>query len=291
MSMPGLRDVAWRFVAGESLEAGLQVARRLNARGVKATLNLVGTHVRGEGEARAAADAAVACLRGIEEAKVESNVSIKLTSIGLDVDETLCRTELRKVLSCAKQLGNFVRIDMEESAYTDVTLRLFEEARREHGDTVGIVLQSYLRRNADDLERLVASGAPIRIVKGGYWERGERVHRGKQEIDRAFLRDVELLVRRGKHPALATHDSAVIERAQRLAPEVGREKGDFEFQMLYGVREDRQEELVRKGYLVRCYVPYGDRWYEYVLGCIRRVPGGAVRRLAERLRLQREISS
>jgi proline dehydrogenase len=287
MSTPGVRDMAWRFVAGESLDAGLDAIRALNARGIQGTLNFVGTHVRTEAEAIAGGDAAVESLRRIREAKLGSHVSVKLTRIGLDIDEDLCRAQLRRILDGAQRDGNFVRIDMEEAAYAERTLRLYEEMRRVYGDAVGIVLQSYLRRNAADLERLVGDGALIRIVKGGYWEASEIVLRKKAEIDAAFLRDVELLLRRGRHPALATHDPAVIDRARRVAREVGLEQRAFEFQMLYGVREDLQDELVRDGYLVRSYVPYGDRWYEYALGCIRRLPGGALRRLAQRFRPER----
>ena len=277
MSTPGVRNLAWRFVAGESLDAGLQALRALHARGLCGTLSYVGTHVGSEEEAVAGGEAAVESLRRIAAEGLDSNVSVKLTRIGLDVDPELCRTQLRRVLDCAREVGGFVRIDMEESAYTERTLRLYEQMRGEYGDAVGIVLQSYLRRNAADLERLVASGALIRIVKGGYWETSGEVYRGKAEIDAAFLRDVELLLGRARRPAVATHDPAVVERAQRVAAAAHLERSSFELQMLFGVREDLQQQLARDGYRVRSYVPYGERWYEYALGCLRRLPGNRVR--------------
>jgi proline dehydrogenase len=283
VSTPVVRDLAWRFVAGEDLDAGVAAVRALGARGIRATLNLVGTHVRGEAEAVAAADAVVASLHRIHAEGLDANVSVKLTLIGLDVAEDLCRSQLRRVLDAAARLGVFVRIDMEESPYVDRTLRLFEEMQATHGpDSVGIVLQSYLKHRRGDLGRLAGAGACIRLVKGGYWESAEVVHRARADVDRAFFGDLEALLPRGRRPAIATHDGRAIARARKVASEAGLAPRSFELQMLYGVRSDLQEALARDGYVVRAYVPYGARWYEYVLGCIRRVPGGALRRLGER---------
>lgn len=285
LSTPGLRDIAWRFVAGETLETGLSAIRRLNARGIKGTLNCVGTHAHSEADAVAAADVAIESLRRIHEQGLESHVSIKLTQLGLDIDEELCRTQVRRVLDGACEVDGFVRIDMEESSYTDRTIGLFEEMREAYGpERVGIVLQSYLRNRQGDLERLAAGGSRIRLVKGGYWEPAEVVLRRKADIDRAFLRDIELLLARARKPALATHDTVAIDRACQIADRQGLDRGAFEFQMLYGVRPDLQDRLVREGYSVRCYVPYGGQWFEYVLGCVRRVPGGALKGLRERIR-------
>jgi len=284
MSTPGVRDLAWRFVAGDSLEAGIATIRSLGTLGIKTTLSNVGTHIRDEARAVAAADAAVGSLRRIAEERLDANVSIKLTQLGLDIDEELCRSQLRRVLDAAREHGNFVRIDMEESAYTARTLSLFEEMRETYGDAVGVVLQSYLHRNRGDLERLVASGARIRLTKGGYWETGPEIYRKKSEIDAAFERDLDLLLRRGSHPAIATHDQHAIQLARRVAAEAGLDQHGFEFQMLFGVRHELQEELVREGFKVRSYVPYGDQWWEYVLGCVRRMPGGAARSLVEKVR-------
>jgi len=277
MSTPILRDMAWRFVAGESLEEGLEAVRALNAKGILGTMNYIGTHVRREAEALHATDAAIACLGRVQEAGLATHLSLKLTQIGMDIDLGLCRRNLAKVLDCAHGLGNFVRIDMEESAYTEDTLQLFQEAHAEHPDTVGIVLQSYLHRNTVDLDRMIAMGASVRLVKGGYWESGDVAYRKKAEIDQAFLRDVENLVLRGKSPAFATHDPLAIERAIEVAAKAGLGKDAMEFQMLFGVGQDLADDLLHRGFRVRSYVPYGTHWYEYVLGCIRRDPGRVLR--------------
>ena len=283
VSTPFLRDVAWRFVAGEDLPAGLAAIRALNAKGIKGTLSHVGTHVRSEEEAIAAADEAIAALRGLRAAGLDSHVSVKLTQIGLDIRPELCRAQLRRVLDCARDVDTFVRIDMEESGYVEATIGLFEEMREAYGAArVGIVLQSYLRLRHDDLGRLAAAGSRIRLVKGGYWEPAHVVFRAKRDVDRAFFADIERLLREGRHPAIATHDPAAIGVAGRAAASTGLPKDAFELQMLYGVRSDLQDRLVRDGYIVRCYVPYGGQWYAYVLGCLRRVPGGILQRARER---------
>ena len=284
VSMPFVRDVAWRFVAGEDLPAGLDVVQALNAKGIKGTLNHVGTHVRSEAEAISAADEAIAALRGLHAAGLDSHISVKLTQIGLDIRLDFCRTQLRRVLDCAREVDTFVRIDMEESGYVESTVGLFDEMREEYGaEQVGIVLQSYLRHRPDDLGRLAAAGSRIRLVKGGYWEPPDVVYRVKHDVDGAFFADIERLLREGRHPAIATHDPAAISHARRVAASTGLAKDAFEFQMLYGVRSDLQDRLVRAGYVVRCYVPYGGQWYEYVLGCLRRVPGGILQRARDRL--------
>jgi proline dehydrogenase len=288
VTMPGVRDLAWRFVAGEDLDAAVGAMRELNARGIKATLNYVGTHVRTEAEAVAAADAALESLRRIERERLDPNVSVKLTHLGLDVSEELCRGLLGRVLEGARRAGGFVRVDMEESRYVERTLRIFEDAREAHGaDTVGIVLQSYLRDRGGDLDKVVAAGSRVRLVKGGYWEAADVVYRKRADLDAAFLRDIERLVVRGRQPAIATHDGNAIARACRVAADAGIDRRAIEFQMLYGVRADLQASLVRDGYPVRAYVPYGSRWYEYVLGCVRRMPGGALRKMGERVRAAR----
>jgi len=279
MSTPILRDMAWRFVAGESQQEGLEVVRALNAKGIKATMNFIGTHVRNELDAVRATDAALECLQGIQAGGLDTHLSLKLTQIGLDIDEQICRRELDRVLRRAQALGNFARIDMEESAYTEAILRIFQDVRAQYPDSVGIVLQSYLRRNQADLERMVALGARIRLVKGGYWESEQVAYRKQAEIDQAFLRDMEFLVRHGDRPALATHDPAAIAWGIQVAESAGIDKDAMEFQMLFGVREDLALDLVHRGFKVRSYVPYGSHWYEYVLGCIRRDPGKVLRAL------------
>lgn len=285
MSTPGVRDLAWRFVAGENLDAGIAVLRSMNARGIKGTLNYIGTHVKDEAEAVAGADEGIKALQRIHAEGVDANISLKLTQIGLDIDETLCRTQMLRILEVAARLRNFVRIDMEESRYTDVTLRFFEEMRDRFGaDTVGIVVQSYLRNRSGDLERLIAGGSRIRLVKGGYWESAAIAYRAKADIETAFRRDLEVLLFQGRHPAIATHDARFHAQTRNLAMLAGIDPSDFELQFLYGVRSDLQDGLVRDGFTVRCYIPYGGNWYAYLLGCLRRAPGTFLRVANERIR-------
>lgn len=284
ISTPGIRDLAWRFVAGEDLPAGIAVLRALRADGIKGTLNYVGSHVDSEREAIAAADAIIEALQSIHAEGLDSHVSIKLTQVGLDIDDALARAQVRRVLIVAADLGVFVRIDMEESRYINRTIELFEEVRAEFGaDRVGIVLQSYLKDRQADLSRLLDGGSLIRLVKGGYWEPDEVVYRTRADIDRAFWSDIKTLLERGRHPAIATHDASAIAEARRIAAQSGIGNEGYEFQMMYGVRRDLQADLVRQGLAVRCYVPYGGQWFSYFLGSLRRMPGGAVRRLRERV--------
>jgi proline dehydrogenase len=284
MTTPGLRQLAWRFVAGEDLDAGVAAVRSLNARGIRASLNFVGTHVHERAEALSAADAAIEALQRIHGEDLAANLSVKPTQLGLDIDEEFCRLQLRRVVERALSLGLFVRVDMEEFVYVEPTLRLFEELRTEFGaDTVGIVIQSYLRDRASDLERVLDGGSSVRLTKGGYWE-PEVAYRDKADIDRCFDRDIKLLLSRGRSPAIATHDEHFVNLARELATQAGLAASDFEFQMLYGVRSDLQEQLASEGYKVRCYIPYGGQWFPYFLGCVRRLPGGAMKRLRGRSR-------
>jgi proline dehydrogenase len=277
VTTPVVRDFAWRFVAGQNLDAGLDTIRSLNQAGVKGTLNHVGTHVHDQDVAKASTDEVVEALRRIANDQLDANMSIKLTQIGLDIDESLCRQHLDRILEAARQTNNFVRIDMEEAPYVDQTLNIFKDARDRFGsDTVGIVIQSYLRDHKDDLKQLVDGGSRVRLVKGGYWEPDTIVYRDKAEIDAAFLEDAQLLLTDGRRPALASHDAAFISQAQQFAQQIGREKKDFEFQMLFGVKSDLQEKVASEGHVVRVYVPYGEQWYEYFLGCMRRQLGAVL---------------
>lgn len=284
ISTPGVRDLAWRFVAGENLDAAITVVRKLARRRIRVTLNHVGTHVHELPEAVAATEDVILAVRRIRSEGLDANLSVKPTQIGLDIDEGVCRRELRRLLDVAVENDVFVWIDMEESGYVEGTIALFEELRDACGAArVGIVLQSYLRGRGADLEHLVEAGSRIRIVKGGYWEAPDKVYRTRSDIDAAFARDVRVLLERGVSPAIATHDPAAIAAVRAIVAERGIEPSSFEFQMLYGVRSDLQEELARDGFQVRLYVPYGGDWFVYFLGCVRRIPGGIARRIATRL--------
>ncbi|HET8631993.1 MAG TPA: proline dehydrogenase family protein [Thermomicrobiales bacterium] len=285
LSNPVTRGMAWRFVAGEDVDAALAAVRALTAQGITATLDHLGENVGTEAEAVAAAGDIVAVLRRIAAARFDSHVSIKLTQLGLDIDADLCRAQVRRVLDCARDLGNFVRIDMEGSAYTQRTLDLFYELREDYGaDTVGVVIQSYLYRSRADVERAIATGSRVRLVKGAYDEPADIAYPEKADVDRAYRVEMEMLLARGRYPAIATHDERLIGRAQGFAAAEKLDERGFEFQMLYGVRRDLQARLAAEGYHVRCYVPYGTQWYPYFMRRLAERPANVVFILGNLLR-------
>ena len=266
------KGFASRFVAGETVEAALDAAARLNAQGITATLDLLGESVSNDAEARAAAREYVRMLDRIAERRIDSNVSLKLTQMGLDISEDLCVANVQEILERARAHGNFVRIDMESSAYTDRTLRLFyDRFYPNYASHVGIVLQSALRRTYGDAGNACAARARVRLCKGAYREPDAVAYQEKKDVDESFVRALHLLVEQGNYPGLATHDERMIEEARRFTREKGIAADRYEFQMLYGVRRDLQERLVRDGYRMRVYIPFGTQWYPYLM-----------RRLAER---------
>jgi proline dehydrogenase len=272
LSMPGVRNFAWEVVAGESLENGIDTARRLDGNNIKGTLNFVGTHSKNKNDVMEATENAINSLKKLNTIALEPNISIKLTKIGLDIEKELCRENITSIIQTASQIGGFVCIDMEETRYVDYTIEIFQEINRQYNRNVGIALQSYLKRTKSDLTYLVNDNAFVRIVKGGYWERGNHVYKTKHEINTAFNNDIDLLMDQGRYPAIATHDRTAIKRVMNLV-EIGMKKKDeFEFQMLYGVDVENQQNIISDGYRLRCYVPFGKQWYEYMLGCIRKSP-------------------
>jgi proline dehydrogenase len=266
------RKLASRFVAGETLDTAAQAVRDLNAARISASLDLLGESVTNEAEARTAADTAIQILERIAADRLDANVSMKLTQLGLDLDPGACAANARRVLERARSLDIFVRIDMESSAYTQRTLDLVEKelfpAFPKH---VGIVVQSYLYRTTEDVLRLIGLGMRVRLCKGAYKEPPAVAFPAKADVDRAYAELMEKLLENATYPAIATHDEALISRARRFVESRGIARDRFEFQMLYGVRRDLQEQLVRAGYRMRVYVPFGTQWYPYLM-----------RRLAER---------
>jgi proline dehydrogenase len=266
------KSFANRFVAGETLETALAAVSRLNSAGITASLDLLGESVHSEAEARAAGQAYVNMLDRIYERKLDANVSVKLTAMGLDISEDLCVATMHKVLQRAREYRTFVRIDMESSEYTQRTLDLVEQrlfpAYREN---VGIVLQSYLYRTFADVEHANLLKIRVRICKGAYKEPETVAYPEKKDVDANYIRCMHALMQYGNHPGIATHDEAMIREAKRFAKEQQIAANRFEFQMLYGVRRDLQNQLVREGYRMRVYVPFGTQWYPYLM-----------RRLAER---------
>ena len=263
---------AHRFVAGETLDEALAAVRALNARRITASLDLLGESVTNEREARATRDAYLHILERIHGERLDANVSLKLTAMGLDISEDLCVSLMHDVLGRAQQFESFVRIDMESSEYTERTLHLFEHRfyplfRR----NVGIVLQSYLYRTFSDVEYAIKLGCRVRLCKGAYKEPAAVAFPDKKDVDANYAKSMHALMRQGNYPGLATHDPAIINEAKRFARENAIAPSRFEFQMLYGVRRDLQERLVAEGYPMRVYVPFGTQWYPYLM-----------RRLAER---------
>ena len=263
---------ASRFVPGETIEDALDVVVGLNARGITASLDLLGESVRNEDEARAAGREYLTILDRINERKLTANVSVKLTAMGLDIEEDLCVEVMHAILGRAREYGTFVRIDMEGSAYTERTLRIFyDRLYPAYGPHVGIVLQSYLYRTDDDVGRAIAEQCRVRLCKGAYQEPPEVAFPKKKDVDASYVRNMQRLMREGNYPGLATHDPRLIDAAKRFAHAEGIASDRFEFQMLYGVRRDLQDELIAAGYRMRVYVPFGTQWYPYLM-----------RRLAER---------
>jgi proline dehydrogenase len=266
------RRMASRFVAGETIEEAMGAVRALNARGITASLDLLGESVHREEEARATAQAYLDILDRIQANKLDANVSLKLTAMGLDVSEELCVANMQLVLERAQQYDSFVRLDMESSQYTDRTLHMFEHRLYpSYPKNVGIVLQSYLRRTAADVEFANRLGCRVRICKGAYQEPATVAFPEKRDVDESYVRCMHSLMSEGNYPGIATHDQRIIADAKRFAAAKKIEPHRYEFQMLYGVRRDLQEQLVREGYRMRVYVPFGTQWYPYLM-----------RRLAER---------
>ena len=266
------KSFASRFVAGESVASAIEAVRGLNAKGISASLDLLGESTTNEQEAYASQTQYLELLDLIQREKLNANVSLKLTAMGMDISDELCVKVTREILERAKRYGNFVRLDMESSAYTQKTLDLFEKHfYPDFKANVGIVLQSYLFRTEADVKRANDLGARVRICKGAYQEPADVAYPDKADVDRNYVTAMHQLMEHGNYPGLATHDEVIIGEACRFAKETSIASDRFEFQMLYGVRRDLQEKLVRDGYRMRCYVPFGTQWYPYLL-----------RRLAER---------
>jgi len=266
------KKFASRFVAGETLDDALAAVRDLNAKGISASLDLLGESVTNEREARATGTEYVKILDRIHQQSLDANVSLKLTAMGLDISEELCISIMHDVLDRARDYGTFVRLDMESSAYTDRTLALFyDRLYPAYKENVGIVLQSYLYRTSSDVERAVQAKCRVRLCKGAYKEPAAVAFPDKSEVDKNYMKCMQMLIEQGNYPGIATHDLAIIDQAKQFVTSHNIDRSRFEFQMLYGIRRDVQSQLVRDGYRMRVYVPFGTQWYPYLM-----------RRLAER---------
>jgi len=259
------RSFARRFIAGEQVEDAIAAARALQAKGLLLTLDYLGEAVTTTVQATAATREYERLMDDIVAAGIERNISVKLTQLGLAIDRATCVDNMRRILEPARQHGFFVRIDMENSPYTDVTLEVFETLWSLEYRNIGVVLQSYLLRTERDLRRMNELNARVRLVKGAYREPASVAYQQKADVDAAYLRQMRLLLDHGTYPAFATHDVALLDEIKAYAAErnIGRDR--YEFQMLYGVRRDLQTSFVADGYRMRIYVPFGREWFPYFM--------------------------
>ncbi|HET7601279.1 MAG TPA: proline dehydrogenase family protein [Gemmatimonadales bacterium] len=266
------RRFASRFVAGETIESAVAAARELASRGITASLDFLGESVAAEREAVAACEQYVRMIDRMAASGVEVNVSLKLTQMGLDIDEDLCTRNVTAILERAQAVSGFVRLDMEGSDYTQRTLDFFRHRLFDRfGKHCGVVIQAMLRRSEADVAQLVGMGARVRLCKGAYLEPPTVAFPDKADVDKNYVRLMERLLAEGNYPGIATHDEAIISHARRFVERQRIGADRFEFQMLYGVRRDLQEQLRRAGFNMRVYIPFGTQWYPYLM-----------RRLAER---------
>ena len=264
------RRMAQRFVPGEDLAPAIEAARSCNRAGMTVSLDHLGENVFDRADAERARASYTGALDRIAAEGIDGNVSLKLTHLGLDLGEQFCADQLRIVTRRAAELGNFVRVDMEGSAYTEKTIQIVKQARAET-DAVGTVIQAYLYRSENDIHDLLSIGCRIRLVKGAYKEPSQIAFPGKKQVDANYVKLMQILLPSGGYHAMATHDPKMIDATTRFVAQQGIAKEKFEFQMLYGIRTDLQSRLVRDGYRVRVYIPFGQDWFPYFM-----------RRLAER---------
>jgi len=263
--MRGGAGFAHRFIAGETVAEAIESARAIQAAGLMITLDFLGESVASVAEADAATRAYLAVVERITASGVERNISLKLTQLGLTIDRATCVDNLRRILDAAKAHDFFVRVDMENSPFTAVTLDVFETMWQQGYRNAGVVLQSCLPRSEADATRMNALGARVRLVKGAYKEPKDVAYQAKSDVDASFVRVMKLLLAGGNYPAIATHDPAMIEATQAFATERGVQPTRYEFQMLYGIRRDLQNSLHRQEYGVRVYVPFGREWFPYFM--------------------------
>jgi proline dehydrogenase len=269
---PVVQKFSERYIAGPELKDARETVRRLNAQGKLATIDVLGEEIRNEEEAAAIVRAYQDVFADIERCDLDSNVSVKLTGLGLKLGHDICRDNLRTVVEDAASRGNFVRIDMEDSSTTDETLRLYRELRGDGFDNVGVVLQAMLRRTFADIKSLADLRPSVRLCKGIYVEPAAVAFQDFQEVRDSFVRSLEALLDAGCYVGIATHDDWLQEQGARLVTARGLGREEYEFQMLLGVRPELGDELIREGHRLRIYVPFGRQWYEYSLRRLQENP-------------------
>ena len=275
LRLPGAQRLASQFVAGATLAQAVAATRNLNRQGRLATLDHLGENVRTREEAAAARDAYREILAEISTQQLQSTISVKLTQLGLDLSEADCQANLEAVVEQAQRLGSFVEVDMESSAYTDQTLAAIRQLRRSYA-AVGAVIQAYLYRSEEDVQKLAAAHIHVRLCKGAYKEPSSLAFPHKTDVDENFLRLMRILLSSGTYHSIATHDPRMIEQTCHYARQLALSQDNFEFQMLYGVRRDLQTRLVREGYRLRIYIPFGKEWFPYFMRRLAERPANAL---------------
>ena len=270
------RSFARRFIAGEQVEDAIAAARALQAKGLLLSLDYLGESVATPAQATAATREYIRLIDDIVAADIERNISLKLSQLGLAIDRATCVDNMRRILEPARRHDFFVRIDMEQSDYTEVTLEVFETLWNLDYRNIGVVLQSYLYRTERDLRRMNELGARVRLVKGAYKEPAAVAYQLKADVDAAYLRQMRLLLDHGTYPAFATHDVALLDEIKAYAAERNIARDRYEFQMLYGIRRDLQSSFVADGYRVRIYVPFGREWFPYFMRRLGERPANVI---------------
>jgi proline dehydrogenase len=280
VNFPLSRRVSRRFVAGETLEEAIQVVKKLNEQNIQVTFDQLGESVTNESEACAARDGYLRALDAIAATHLSTHVSLKLTQMGLDLSPDVCLGNVRQIVAKAKQIGTLVTLDMEDSKYTQATLNIFKTLREEF-DNIGVVIQAYLYRSEEDVKELIAMGATVRLCKGAYKEPAQVAFPQKKDVDANYLKLAQMFLQpngngNGAYIQIASHDEKIINWAKQYTAANKIDHTRFEFQMLYGIRNDLQRQLAADGYTMRVYVPYGTHWYPYFMRRLAERPANAL---------------
>lgn len=257
-----VRRFANRYIAGETLEHAVATSKKLNEKGIMGTIDVLGEDVFNKEDATRSKNECLEVLKAIDKHKLNSNQSIKLTSLGLKIDHDFCLANVKEIFAAAKEKNIFVRIDMEDSSVTGETIDIFTEARKTYANC-GIVLQSYMRRTYDDAAKLIESGTNFRLCKGIYVEPVEVAYKERQEVRDNYLKVLRLMLEKDSYVGIATHDDYLIDGAYKLIEELKKPNDRYEFQMLLGVREGLRDKIVKDGHRMRIYIPFGTHWYQY----------------------------
>jgi proline dehydrogenase len=257
-----VRKFANRYIAGDTISEAINVTKRLNDKGIMTTMDVLGEDVFNKTDAENAKIECLKLLEVLDKNKLNSNQSLKLTSLGLKIDYDFCISNISEILSAAKSYGQFVRMDMEDSSVTDITIKAYEEAHSKFPNC-GMVIQSYMRRSYDDVSRLAATGTNFRLCKGIYVEPEEIAYKKREEVQQNFLKLLKLIFEKNCYVGIATHDDVLIDGAYKLIKDHNKKTDQYEFQMLLGVRENLRDKLLKDGHRVRVYVPFGSHWYQY----------------------------